>query len=70
VLTGSGWSALGLLALAASAAPGGALGWFREDVLALAYLAILAAGYGFEGLVAARTGRHVLGAARDGAEAR
>ena len=70
VLTGSGWSALGLLAVAAAAAPGRALGSFRVDVLALAYLAVLGAGYGFEGLVAARTGRHVLGTGRDGAEAR
>jgi hypothetical protein len=70
VLTGSGWSVLGLFALAAAAAPGGALGWFRVDVLGLAYVAILGAGYGFECLVAARTGRHVLGAGRDGAETR
>lgn len=70
VLTGSGWSALGLLALAAALTPRGALGWFHLDVLVLAYLAILATGYGFENWVAARTGRHVLGPGSDGAQAR
>ncbi|MGH9293652.1 MAG: hypothetical protein ACRDZ6_12925 [Acidimicrobiales bacterium] len=70
VLTGAGWTALGLLALGAASIPGGGLGWLRVEVLALAYLAILGAGYAFEGVVAARTGRHALGAGRDGAEAR
>lgn len=70
VLTGSGWTTLGLAGLAAASIPGGGLGWLRVDVFALAYLAILGAGYGFEGLVAGRTGRHALGAGRDSAEAR
>ncbi|MGH9082054.1 MAG: hypothetical protein ACRDWN_01780 [Acidimicrobiales bacterium] len=70
VFTGSGWTALGLAALAAGSIPGAAPGWLRVDVVVLPYLAILGAGYGFEGLVAGRTGRHVLGTGRDGAEAR
>jgi hypothetical protein len=70
VLTGLGWTALGLLVLVAVSIPGGGLGWLRVDVVALAYLAILGAGYAFEGVVAARTGRHALGTGRDSAEAR
>jgi hypothetical protein len=70
VLTGSGWTALGLLAFVLVSIPGGALTWFRVDVLALAYLVVLGVGYAFEGVVAARTGRHFLGARSDGAKAR
>ncbi|MGH9089135.1 MAG: hypothetical protein ACRDYZ_13665 [Acidimicrobiales bacterium] len=70
VVTGSGWSALGLAAVVAVSLPGGELGWLRVEVLVVAYLAILGAGYAFEGVVAARTGRHVVGVGSDGAEAR
>ncbi len=61
VVTGAGWAVLGLLALAVVSIPGGGPGWIRVDVLALPFLAILGAGYCFECLVAARTGRHALG---------
>jgi hypothetical protein len=70
VVTGSGWTALGLFGLVAGVAPGSALAWCRVDVLAAAYLVVLAAGYAFEGLAAARTGRHAVGVGRDGAQAR
>lgn len=70
VVTGTGWSALALMALASVVAPGGALGWLRVDVLVAVFLGVLATGYGFEAVVAARTGRHVLGVGNDGAEAR
>lgn len=70
VVTGSGWTALALVAFVLVAIPGGAPGWLRVEVLALAYLVVLAAGYAFEGVVAVRTGRHFLGAGNDGAEAR
>lgn len=39
-------------------------------MLVAVFLGILATGYGFEAVVAARTGRHVLGVGNDGAEAR
>ena len=70
VLTGAGWTLVALVGLAAGVAPGGVLGWYRVDVLALLYLGILGAGYAFEGAVAARTGHHSLGVGKDGAEAR
>lgn len=70
VVTGSGWTALALLAFVLVSISGGAPGWFRVDVLALAYLVVLGTGYAFEGVVVARTGRHFLGARSDGAEAR
>lgn len=61
VVTGAGWTALGLGVLAAASMPDGGPGWLRVDVVALAFLAVLGAGYGFEGAVATRTGRHYLG---------
>lgn len=70
VVTGTGWSALALLGLAAAFAPGGGLGWLRADVLVPTYLAVLGAGFCFEAVVAARTGSRALGVGRDGAEAR
>lgn len=63
------WTGLGLATLAVLTSDGG-LGWLQVDVVALAYLVVLGAGYGFKGLVAARTGRHFLGTGSDGAEAR
>lgn len=70
LVTGAGWTALGLAALAVVSISGSGLGWLRVDVVALAYLVVLGAGYGLEGLVAARTGSHFLGTGSDGAEAR
>lgn len=69
VVTGTGWTASGLAAVAMSVS-GEALGWLRAGVVALAYLVVLGAGYGLEALVAARTGRHFLGTGSGGAEAR
>ncbi|HZD65533.1 MAG TPA: hypothetical protein VE152_05505 [Acidimicrobiales bacterium] len=70
LVTGTGWTVLGLGTPAVLLISGGAVGWLRVDVVALAYLVVLGAGYGVEGLVAARTGRHFLGAGGNGAEAR
>jgi hypothetical protein len=70
VITGAGWTALGLLGLAAGVASGGALGWFRVDVLAVAYLVILGGGYAFEATVAMRSGHDSLGVGRDSAQGR
>lgn len=70
VVTGTGWTALALVGLARASIPGGGLGWFGVDALTLAYLAILGAGYAFESVVTARTGRRSLGVGSDGAEAR
>jgi hypothetical protein len=69
VVTGLGWTALGLLAFVLVSVPGGATGWFHVGVMVLAYLVVLGTGYAFEGVVATRTGRHFLGARSDGAEA-
>jgi hypothetical protein len=70
VVTGSGWTAFGLLTLVIALIPGGWLGWLHVEVVVLTYLAVLGAGYGFEGVVASRTGRAALGTGRGGAEAR
>lgn len=67
VITGAGWIPLGLLGLVAVLMPGTTLSWYRVGVAAVAYLVILAAGYGLQAVVAARTGRRTLGAGRDGA---
>lgn len=70
VFTGSGWTAIGLAALAAVSVSGAGWGWLRVDAVAVAYLVVLGVGYSVEGLVATRTGRHVLGSGGNSAEAR
>lgn len=60
VLTGPGFTLAALLGFAAALVPGAALSWYRADTEAAVFLAVLAAGYGLEWVVAARTGRRVL----------
>ena len=60
-VTGPGWTLTAMLGFAAALAPGTALSWYRVNVETLVFVVILAAGYGLECLVAARTGRRVLG---------
>ena len=59
-VTGTGWTMLGLLGYAAVAAPGRALWWVRVDEVAAVFVAVLAAGYALEWVVAARTGQRSL----------
>ncbi|MGH9057468.1 MAG: hypothetical protein ACRDYY_16665 [Acidimicrobiales bacterium] len=70
VVTGGGWTALALLGLAAGVIPGDALSFVHIGVVVAVYLVILAAGYGFQAVMAARTGSHSLGVGRDGTQAR
>jgi hypothetical protein len=60
-VTGPGWTLAAVLGFAAALAPGAALGWYRVTVETVVFVVILAAGYGLEYLVAARTGRRALG---------
>src|SRR5260370_1100972 len=48
------------LGLGAARVPGSALSWYRTGTEAVVFLVIVAAGYGLEQAVAARTGRRVL----------
>ncbi len=59
-VTGPGFLLTAALGFAAALAPGSALSWYRTGTEAVLYLVILAAGYGLEQVVAARTGRRVL----------
>lgn len=59
-VTGPGWLLAALLGFAAALVPGSALSWYRTRTEAAVFLVILAAGYGLEWIVAARTGRRVL----------
>ncbi len=59
-VTGPGFVLTAALGFAAALAPGPALSWYRTSTEAIVYLAVLAAGYGLEQAVAARTGRQVL----------
>jgi len=59
-VTGPGFLLTAALGFAAALVPGSALSWYRTGTEAVAYLVILAAGYGLEQAVAARTGRRVL----------
>jgi hypothetical protein len=70
VVTGPGWTLAGLVGLAAAVTPGGSLSWYRVSVQAAVFLVVLAAGYGLEYLVAARTGRRSLGGGDRHAEGR
>ena len=60
VVTG-GWVPLALLGLAAALMPGEAMSWYHVGATEIAFVVILAVGYSFEWMVAARTGRHRLG---------
>jgi hypothetical protein len=57
VLTGPGFGAFGLLGLIAAAWPGSGLSWYRVNVEGLAFLAVLAVGFGFERVVASSSNR-------------
>jgi hypothetical protein len=69
-VTGPGWTLAALLGFAAAATPGPGLAWYRITVLvplpAVVFVVVLAAGYGLEHLVAARTGRRALPGRHDG----
>lgn len=58
VVTGSGWTPLGLVGLVAALTP--ALPVVRVWLVALVYLGVLAGGYGLQAVMAARTGRQTL----------
>ena len=60
-VTGPGWTLTAALGFAAALAPGTALSWYRVNVETLVFVVILAAGYGLQCVVAARTGRRALG---------
>ena len=59
-VTGPGFLLTAGLGFAAALVPGSALSWYRTGTEAIVYLVVLAAGYGLEQAVAARTGRRVL----------
>lgn len=67
-VTGPGWTLAAVLGFAAALAPGASLSWYRVNVEAIVFVVILAAGYGLEYLVAARTGRRALGQVRQHAQ--
>lgn len=69
-VTGPGWVLAAVLGIAAALAPGSALAWYRVNVETMVFVVILAAGYGLEYLVAARTGRRALGQVRQHAQDR
>jgi hypothetical protein len=59
-VTGPGFLLTAALGFAAALVPGPVLSWYRNGTEAAVFLAVLAAGYGLEWVVAARTGRRVL----------
>lgn len=63
-VTGPGWTLAAALGFAAALTPGAAPGWYRVNVATIVFVVILAAGYGLEYLVAARTGRRAPGQVR------
>jgi len=69
-VTGPGWALAAVLGFAAALAPGTALSWYRVNAEALVFVVVLGAGYGVEYVVAARTGRRVLGRAGQHAQDR
>ena len=69
-VTGPGWTLAAVLGFAAALAPGASLSWYRVNVEAIVFVVILAAGYGLEYLVAARTGHRALGQAGQHAQDR
>ena len=60
-VTGPGWTLAAALGFAAALAPRAALAWYQVNVQTIVFVVILAAGYGLEYLVTARTGRRALG---------
>ena len=69
-VTGPGWTLAAALGFAAALAPGAGLSWYRVNVETLVFVVILAAGYGLQCVVAARTGRRALGRAGQHAQNR
>jgi hypothetical protein len=69
-VTGPGWTLAAMLGFAAALAPGTGLSWYRVSVETMVFVVILAAGYGLEYVVAARTGRRALGPAGQHAQDR
>ena len=69
-VTGPGWALAAVLGFAAALVSGSALAWYRVTVETMAFVVILAAGYGLEYLVATRTGRRALGQVRQHAQDR
>jgi hypothetical protein len=69
-VTGPGWALAAALGFAAALAPGAGLSWYRVNVETMMFVVILAAGYGLEYVVAARTGRRALGQAGQHAQDR
>jgi hypothetical protein len=69
-VTGPGWALAAVLGFAAALAPGASLSWYRGNVETMVFVVILAAGYGLEYVVAARTGRRALGQAAQHAQDR
>ena len=69
-VTGPGWTLAAVLGFAAALAPGDGLPWYRVNVATIVFVVILAAGYGLEYAVAARTGRRALGRAGQHAQDR
>ena len=69
-VTGPGWALAAVLGFAAALAPWASLSWYRVSVEAVVFVVILAAGYGLEYVVAARTGRRALGQAAQHAQDR
>jgi hypothetical protein len=63
-VTGPGWTLAAALGFAAALAPEAGLAWYRVNVETIVFVVILAAGYGLEYVVAARTGRRALGQAQ------
>lgn len=59
-ITGPGFLLAAAVGFAAALVPGSALSWYRTGAEAAAFLTLLAAGYGLEWAVAARTGRRAL----------
>jgi hypothetical protein len=62
-VTGPAWTLAAVLGFAAALTPGAGLSWYRVNVETMVFVMILAAGYGLEYVVAARTGRRALGRA-------
>jgi len=60
-VTGPGWTLAGVLGFAAALAPGTGLAWYRVNAAVAVFVVVLAAGFGLEWVVAARTGRRTLG---------
>ena len=69
-VTGPGWTLAAVLGFAAVLAPGAGLSWYRVNTATAVFVVVLAAGYGLECAVAARTGRRALGQAGQDAQDR